>query len=646
MNNGKSSFFLDEISKKAYPESLGQLDSSIQAAKQTLLSLQESDGHWCYNLEADCTITAEYILMMHFMDEIDIKLEQKLAAYLREHQNSNGGWSLYPGAKPDISGSVKAYYALKLSGDDPNLPHMQKARQLILELGGAARSNVFTRITLALFKQVPWRAVPFMPVEALFFPRWFPFHLQKIAYWSRTVMVPLLVICSLKAQAKNPKKIDIAELFITPPEQEKAYYPIRSKLNYVFLLVDAIARNILEPMIPRFLRKRALKKAIDWIIPRLNGEDGLGCIFPAMVNAYEALALLGYGKDDPLRKQALHAMQKLLVLGDETGFCQPCVSPVWDTGLMALALQEEGSQESLLAANKALDWLKPLQILDGDADWKAYRPNLAPGGWAFEYYNPYYPDLDDTAVVAWAMFQSGKKQEYQFSIERAVNWLSGMQSKNGGFASFDADNTHYYLNEIPFADHGALLDPPTSDVSARCATLFAFLQRPQDQNLLQRCLNYLLSEQEEDGSWYGRWGTNYIYGTWSVLTALSTAGISREHPKVQAAISWLKSRQQEDGGWGENNDSYFDKATYQQPSTAAQTSWALLGLMAFGEHDSAAVQRGVNYLLRTQRQNGVWIDHWFNAPGFPKVFYLKYHGYSQYFPFWTLCRFRNLIKKH
>lgn len=614
------------------------LEESIHSAKKALLNAQQEDGHWCFELEADCTIPAEYILMMHFLDEIDAALEPKIAVYLRERQNNEGGWPLYYGGKADISCSVKAYYALKLIGDSENAPHMLKAKECILNLGGAAAANVFTRITLALFEQVPWRAVPCMPVEILLFPKWFPFHLSKISYWSRTVTVPLLILCSLKPKAKNPRKINILELFVNPPYEERNYFPVRSTLNRVFLAADSIAKK-LEPFIPSFLRKKALMKAEKWFIKRLNGEDGLGAIFPAMVNAYEAMHVLGYAKDHPHYVEASEALKKLLVIQENSAYCQPCFSPVWDTAIAVLALQELKTEQK--AIEFALDWLQARQILTGEADWQDYQPDLAGGGWAFEYKNDFYPDLDDTAIVGWAMHQS-ELTRYGYSIKRAADWLAGMQSKNGGFASFDQDNTYYYLNEIPFADHGALLDPPTVDVSARCLTFFSLLKRPQDQRVLNKCLDYILSQQEENGSWFGRWGTNYIYGTWSVLTALKTAGISQHHPAMVKAANWIKSKQQSDGGWGESNDSYFEKHHDQQASTSFQTAWALLGLMAAGEAKCDEAARGIQYLLRTQMHDGFWPDPWFTAPGFPKVFYLRYHGYRKYFPLWALAQYKRL----
>ena len=627
------------------PNDLSTLDTAINSAQTALLALQHADGYWSFELEADCTIPAEYIMMMHYMGEIDAVLQTKLAVYLRARQNLDGGWPLYLGGSFDMSCSVKTYYALKLAGDSPDAEHMAQARTAILNHGGAARSNVFTRIALALFGQVPWRAVPFMPVEIMLLPQWFPFHLSKVSYWSRTVMVPLLVLCSLKPRAKNPLAVNVAELFTTPPQQEKNYFPIRSKLNRVFLLLSTTGQWI-EPLIPGFIRKRAIKKAECWIVERLNGEGGLGAIFPAMVNAYEVLVLLGYPAQHPARVTAKAAIDKLLIIEEDSAYCQPCASPVWDTGLACLALQETGSEQALTAVQPALAWLKTQQLLDEPGDWRDYRPNLPGGGWPFQFHNGHYPDLDDTAAVAWAIDQA-QDSRYDGCVGRAADWIVGMQSRNGGFASFDADNTHYYLNEIPFADHGALLDPPTADVSGRCVSLLARMARkdPKYQQPLDDCIAYLRQEQESDGSWFGRWGTNYIYGTWSVLAALEQAEISASEAFIQRAVSWLKRVQRPDGGWGESNDSYFDrnKAGQHTSSTSFQTAWALLGLFAAGQAHTPEVRRGMDYLLRNQGTNGLWQDASFTAPGFPRVFYLKYHGYQNYFPLWALARYRNLL---
>jgi squalene-hopene/tetraprenyl-beta-curcumene cyclase len=622
------------------------LDRAIVDARDALVARQDAAGYWLFELEADCTIPSEYIMMMHFLDEIDAALETKFCRYLRSAQADHGGWPLYHGGDFNISCSVKAYYALKLAGDSPDAPHMVRARAAILERGGAAAVNVFTRIALALFGQLPWRGVPYIPVEIMLLPRWFPFHLDKVAYWSRTVMVPLFILCTRKPVAKNPRDVHIRELFTVPPEKERDYFRRTGFVAKLFLAADRLGRMI-DPFIPARMRERATRLAENWMLERLNGEDGLGAIFPAMVNALEVMVILGYPEDDPRRVTAKRALQKLTVVGPSSAYCQPCVSPIWDTALASLAMQEAGDPTSADASVRALDWLQKHQLLDHPGDWQVNRPGLAGGGWAFQFANGYYPDLDDTAVVVWAMHQARDSARYAESMRRALDWLVGMQSKNGGFAAFDADNTSYYLNKIPFADHGALLDPPTSDVTARVVTVLARIARPEDKKALDRAIAYLRKEQESDGSWFGRWGTNYIYGTWSVLTALAQAHIGPSDPAVRRAVRWLELKQNADGGWGESNDTYRlppgDAGHF--PSNAFQTAWALLGLFAAGEAQSDAVRRGAEFLMRTQQADGLWSDPSFTAPGFPRVFYLKYHGYCAYFPFWALAAYRTLTRR-
>jgi squalene-hopene/tetraprenyl-beta-curcumene cyclase len=621
------------------------LDRAVLGARDALLARQVPSGYWLFELEADCTIPAEYIMMMHFLDEIDAPLEAKLCRHLRAAQDEHGGWPLYHGGDFNISCSVKAYYALKLAGDDVDAPHMTRARAAILERGGAAAVNVFTRIALALFGQLPWRGVPYIPVEIMLLPRWFPFHLDKVAYWSRTVMVPLFILCTRKPVAKNPRDVHIRELFTIPPEEERDYFRRRGFLAKLFLAADHLGR-LMDPFVPARIRETATRRAETWMLERLNGEDGLGAIFPAMVNALEAMTILGYAEDDPRRLTAKRALQKLLVVGASSAYCQPCVSPIWDTALATLAMQEAGDASSSEAAMRALDWLQTRQLQDEPADWQVKRPGLAGGGWAFQFANSYYPDLDDTAVVVWAMHQARDSERYAGSMRRALDWLVGMQSKDGGFAAFDADNTSYYLNMIPFADHGALLDPPTSDVTARVVTVLALIGRPQDRPALDRAIAYLRLQQEPDGSWFGRWGTNYIYGTWSVLMAFAQAHSGPDDPTVRRAAEWLMLKQNADGGWGESNDTYAKgSGAGKFRSTAYHTAWALLGLFAAGEVRSEAARRGAEFLMRTQQADGLWSDSSFTAPGFPRVFYLKYHGYSAYFPLWALAAYRTLTRR-
>ncbi len=633
-------FNTDPLSKKL----VLNLDNAIESAKNKILKQQEKDGHWVYELEADCTIPAEYILMNHFSGEINNKTEEKIAAYLRDQQNEEGGWSLYTDGNFDLSCSVKTYFALKLVGDDQHEEHMIRAKTMILNHGGAAHCNVFTRITMALFGQVPWRATPFIPAEVILLPKWFPFHIDRVSYWSRTVMVPLFILCTLKPTAVNQRGIDIRELFITPPEDELNYFKVTTKLKRIFLWLDHIGQ-LVEKLVPEFVRRYSIRKCEQWFLDRMNDEHGIGGIFPAMVNVYESLVVLGYPKDHPTRKMARQAIDNLLTERNNTIYCQPSLSPIWDTALVSQALIETENNKPSIEVKNALDWLKDQQLSNEPGDWRIQKPELDGGGWAFQYSNYYYPDLDDTSMVAWAM-QRTNNDKYAESIKRAAIWFAGMQSRGGGFGSFDINNTHFYLNEIPFADHGALLDPPTADVTGRAIALLSLANRKKYTENIKAGIDYLKIEQEKDGSWFGRWGTNYIYGTWSVLTALEIAGEDSQQAYIKKAVEYLLQIQNSDGGWGESNDSYYPPKHYRPcKSTAFQTAWVLLALLAVGEVKNTSVKKGINYLLSNQLSNGQWYDNSYTAPGFPRVFYLKYHGYSKYFPLWALARYRNLLRK-
>ncbi|HUZ67759.1 MAG TPA: squalene--hopene cyclase [Beijerinckiaceae bacterium] len=623
------------------------LDEKINKAARALMALQRDDGHFVFELEADATIPAEYVLLTHYLAETpDIELEAKIARYLRRIQAPHGGWPLFHDGVFDVSASVKAYFALKMIGDSPDAPHMSRARKAILAHGGAAQSNVFTRALLALYGQVPWRAVPVMPVEIMHLPMWFPFHLTKVSYWARTVLTPLMVLTALKPRACNPRGVAISELFTTPPNLVRTWPKGAHQAppwTSLFGGLDRVMR-LLEPRFPARSRKSAIDKAVAFVTERLNGEDGLGAIFPAMANSVMMFAALGVLGADPRRAIARRSIDKLLVVKENEAYCQPCVSPVWDTALACHALLEVGSPEAKTRARAGLDWLAPLQVTDIRGDWAALRPNAIPGGWAFQYSNPHYPDLDDTAVVVMA-FDRAAKADFATRITRARDWVVALQSRNGGWGAFDADNTSHYLNNIPFADHGALLDPPTADVSARCVSMLAQLGETAASSApLKRGLDYLLAEQAKDGSWFGRWGMNYIYGTWSALCALNAAGIDPRNAAVRRACDWLVAIQNADGGWGEDGASYrLDYAGYEPaPSTPSQTAWALLGLMASGDVDHSAVARGIAYLCRKQTAEGLWSEERYTATGFPRVFYLRYHGYAKFFPLWALARYRAL----
>ncbi len=618
------------------------LQNAISRGTESLLASQHGDGHWRFELEADATIPAEYILLQHYLGRIEPELQARIAAFLRAGQGGDGGWPLFYGGALDLSCSVKAYFALKAAGDPVGAPHMARARAAILAAGGARRCNVFARILLALYGEVPWRAVPVMPVEIMLLPQWSPFHLTKVSYWSRTVLVSLLVLMALRPRARNPQGVTVRELFLEDPYAVHDWIagPTRSLLAMGFGLLDRVLR-VCEPHFPNGPRQRAIEKAVRFVTERLNGEDGLGGIFPAIANALMMFDCLGYPPDHPACRTAEAALRKLVVLNPDRCYCQPCLSPVWDTALACHALMEINDRRLEPAIGHALDWLAGKQVLEIAGDWAAVRPGLRPGGWAFQYENPHYPDVDDTAVAAMALDRFDRER-WRPAVARAAEWIVGMQSRGGGWGSFDADNTHYYLNHIPFADHGALLDPPTVDVSARCLGFLAQLDDAANDRSAAAALAFLRREQEPDGSWFGRWGTNYIYGTWSALAALNAAGVDPAAPEMRRAVAWLCARQHDDGGWGEIEDSYWPNRPHGEApySTASQTAWALLGLIAAGEVQNPAAARGIAYLIKSQKADGSWDEPWFTAVGFPRVFFLRYHGYRAYFPLWALARYR------
>ncbi|WP_404710780.1 squalene--hopene cyclase [Sphingomonas sp. MMS24-J13] len=624
------------------------VEAEIARASSALGSAQRGDGHWVFELEADATIPAEYILLRHYLGEPDdLDLEAGIGRYLRRIQAPHGGWSLYHEGGFDLSATVKAYYALKMIGDPIDAPHMVRAREAVLAHGGAGSVNVFTRIQLALFGAGPWKAVPNMPPEIILLPRRFPIHLSKMSYWARTVIVPLLVLMAHKPVARNRRGVKVDELYV--PGRAKFTRASKGKFLWThgFNALDKGLKTF-DGLWPKKLRARAIKACVDFVVERLNGEDGLGAIYPAMANSVMMFDCLGYPEDHPHRAIARASVEKLLVRrSDGEIYCQPCVSPVWDTALAAQAMLEVRGDVAEGMAATAMDWLKPLQVLDVKGDWADERPNVRPGGWAFQYRNDHYPDLDDTAVVVMAMDQAQRRGEasgLDEAIARGREWVLGLQSKDGGWGAFDADNAYYYLNDIPFADHGALLDPPTADVTARCVSMLAQLGHPEDRPAIERGLAWLERDQHPEGSWWGRWGVNYIYGTWSVLCALNAAGVPPEAPTMRRAVAWLETIQNEDGGWGESCDSYdLDRKGHEPaPSIASQTGWALLALMAAGEVDGTAVERGVAWLQAHQEKDGLWGQEHYTGGGFPRVFYLRYHGYPKYFPLWALARYRNL----
>jgi squalene-hopene/tetraprenyl-beta-curcumene cyclase len=623
------------------------IEGAIARANEGLLSEQRADGHWVYELEADATIPSEYVLLVHYLaEQPNIELERKIANYLRRRQAGHGGWPLYYGGPFDISATVKAYFALKMIGDDPDAPHMVRAREEIRRRGGALKANVFTRILLALYGETSWQNVPTVPVELILLPRWFPIHLSKMSYWARTVIVPLLLLAAKKPVARNPRGVHVSELFVPGAGHGSDRAPHQNRYWSAFFVALDRALKRVEPYWPKGLRARACARCVAWTTERLNGEDGLGAIYPAMANSVMMYDAIGYPPDQVDRATARNAIDKLLVVKEDEAYCQPCVSPVWDTALACHALMETRDADAQSRVALALDWLKQRQVLDLRGDWEEERPGVRPGGWAFQYNNAHYPDLDDTAVVVMALDrakETARGAEFRQAIERGREWVEGLQSRNGGWGAFDADNAYYYLNNIP--DHGALLDPPTDDVSGRCIGMFAQLGVARDDPRIARAVAFLRKSQLKDGSWFGRWGVNYIYGTWSALAGLNAAGLAPDDPAMARASEWLVAIQNDDGGWGEDCGSYrLNYDGYQSSrSTASQTAWALLGLMAAGQVDHPAVGRGVRYLQKTQRSDGLWSQDHYTGGGFPRVFYLRYHGYPRFFPLWAIARYRNLV---
>jgi squalene-hopene/tetraprenyl-beta-curcumene cyclase len=628
------------------------LEPSIDRARQALLDFQRPDGHWVFELEADSTIPAEYILLRHHLAEpVDAGLEAKIGRYLRRVQGAHGGWPLVHDGAFDMSASVKAYFALKMIGDSVDAPHMVRAREAIRSRGGAINSNVFTRFTLAMYGVLTWKSVPLLPIEIMLLPLWSPFHINKISYWARTTMVPLMVLAALRPRARNPKGVGIDELFLQDPHSigMTAKAPHQSAAWFaLFRALDRVLRAIEPIVLTGKLRQRAIDKALAFIEERLNGEDGMGAIYPPMANIVLMYDALGKDENFPPRAITRKGIDNLLVISEDEAYCQPCVSPVWDTALACHAMHEAGGEAALSSVQKGLDWLLPKQVLDVKGDWAVKSPNTRPGGWAFQYNNAHYPDLDDTAVVVMTMDRVKRETgttKYDAAMARGREWIEGMQSVDGGWAAFDVNNLEYYLNNIPFSDHGALLDPPTEDVTARCLSMMAQLGETADNNRqVAAAVEYLRKTQHPEGSWYGRWGMNYIYGTWSVLCALNAVGVSHQDPMIRKAADWLASVQNEDGGWGEDAVSYrLDyKGLERAPSTASQTAWALLALMAAGEVSNPVVARGIDYLIATQGEKGTWDEQRYTATGFPRVFYLRYHGYPKFFPLWALARYRNL----
>ncbi len=627
-----------------------RLDAAIARAQAHLLERQAPDGHWVGELEADATITSESLLLRHLIDRVNPERERKMVTYLRQRQLPEGGWNLFEAGPADLSATIKAYFAMKMAGVAPDDPDMVRARGRIRAMGGPVKANVFTKILLALFGEYDWNGVPTMPVEIMLLPNRFYFNLYEVSYWSRAVIVPLLILIDRKPVKWLPADRSLDELWPEPRETASLRLPRRPVpfslqalfWKNLFIAVDD-GLKIWERFSPRPFRKRAIETARLWLEERLAVPGGLGGIFPAMTNAVLALRALGYPDDHPLILGQLKEVDALAVETADTLHYQPCPSPVWDTALAVNAMIESGFPPDHPALARAAEWTLDKQILV-PGDWKVKRPNVKPGGWAFQYRNDFYPDLDDTAMVlmAFEKLRGLDPERLGFARSRGLGWFLGMQSRDGGWGSFEADNNRLVLNNIPFADHGALLDPSTDDLTGRGLELLGTLGFRLDHPAARSALEFLKRTQHGDGPWYGRWGVNYIYGTWSVLRGLRWIGEDMNAHYVQKAVRWLATRQNADGGWGETCESYSDASLAGRgASIPSQSAWALLALFAAGHATGPVVEKGMEYLLATQLPNGSWHDPLWNGTGFPRVFYLKYHLYAGYFPLWALGVYRS-----
>jgi len=633
------------------------IDDAIRRSQNWLLGRQDpQEGFWVAELEADTTLTSEYIMLRRFLDREDPERKAKAVRYLLVMQLPDGGWPIYYGGPSEISASVKAYFALKLAGVSAEEPFMKHARGCILAKGGVVSANVFTKITLALFDQYDWKGVPSMPPEIMLLPKRFYFNLYAVSYWSRAVLIPLLIVFSNRPVCRIPAEQGIEELFVIPRAQvryreespfkkDTAWFTWRN----FFVTLDA-ALKVYDRIAPHAFRKASVQKAADWMLAHMRGTGGLGAIYPGMANSIFALRALGFPADHPLISKTLGEIEALEVydvrgMGNqqvETLHLQPCVSPIWDTSLFMNALVEAGFPQNHPALTKAAAWLLSRQATTV-GDWIVSSPKAEPGGWYFQFENEMYPDVDDSAVVVMALAKLCLADRPTRAIRRGYRWVLAMQGSDGGWGAYDKDNNRTILNYIPFADHRALLDPSTADLAGRCLEMLGTLGFDQTHPAAGPALEFLKREQEADGSWYGRWGVNYIYGTWSVLAGLRAIGEDMSSPWVRRAVAWLEATQNPDGGWGESCASYADQSVAGMgDSTPSQTAWALIALLSAGVSDSLSVVRGVNYLLRHQREDGSWEEVRHTGTGFPRVFYLRYHWYCQYFPLWALAMYRNV----
>jgi squalene-hopene/tetraprenyl-beta-curcumene cyclase len=629
----------------------GSIGAAIEAARKYLFSLQSEEGWWCGELEADATLEADYILLHALLGTGDALRIERAARYILQHQNVDGGWAIYHGGPSNISASVKCYFGLKLAGYKASHPALEKARRRILAMGGVTHVNTFTKIYLCFFGQYDYDAVPAIPPEIVLFPNWFWFNIYEISSWSRAILIPLSIAYAKKPFKKISAEMGIDELFVGGRERSNLHLHWSEKLvswRNFFLFFDKLT-HLFERVHVRPLRSIALKRAERWMLERFELTDGLGAIFPGIMNSIIALRCLGYSLDDPQMIRAMDEFEKLGIdegPGNNAAFrMQPCKSPVWDTAYAIFALGDSGVPKNDPRLLKAADWLLTKEVRQ-KGDWAVKARGAQPGGWYFEFNNEFYPDVDDSAMVLLGLDKvENPRERFQHQVsQRAIDWIFAMQCKNGGWASFDRDNTRMVFQHVPFADHNAMLDPPTVDITSRVLEMLAAYGYTQSDKRVRKAIQFILREQEPDGSWFGRWGVNYIYGTMLVLRGLQAMGIDHHEPYIQQAIEWLRMVQNSDGGWGETCSSYDDSATKGiGPSTPSQTAWAIMGLLAGNDLRSECLSKGIAYLLKTQRAGGSWDERHYTGTGFPRVFYLAYHLYRDYFPLIALSTYQRAM---
>jgi squalene-hopene/tetraprenyl-beta-curcumene cyclase len=620
-----------------------RLENSIERGANHLVSLQSAEGFWQGELEADTTLESDYIYYLYVLGKADPERIAKLANYVRARQLGDGGWSLYPGGPSELNATCKAYFALKLAGDAIDTPHMTTARETVHRLGGLENSNSYVRFYLALIGAVGWDLVPSIPPELMLLPNWFYINIYEFSSWTRGIVVPMMILCALRPGWKLPERAQVDELFKDPTRKNAAFDWSKQLISWrnLFLTLDR-GLKLYEKLPWKPLRQKALREAKSWMIDHMERTEGLAAIYPAMMNSIFALMAMGHGPEDPLTWREIKEFSRFEIEEGDTIRMQPCVSPIWDTCIAMVALEEAGLPCDHPSLVKAAEWTLSKQVL-GPGDWQVKNKDAEPGGWAFEFRNDFYPDVDDTAFVLMALqrVKFPDEQRMEGAVRRGIQWLLSMQNRDGGWGAFDRDNDRKFLCNVPFADHNAMIDPSTADVTARVLECLGRFGWTAEHPAVKRALGFLLKDQSSDGSWFGRWGVNYVYGTSGVLRALETVSLNAQE-YCKRAVTWLKTVQKADGSFGESLASYdMPETKGQGPSTPSQTAWGLIGLMAGAEVGDPAIGKAVSYLVNDQNEDGSWDERDFTGTGFPSVFYLKYHLYRNSFPVYALARYRN-----